>query len=138
MNWFVLREDINNNKILKFDIFNHGRFADDVNKLLKKRIDKETFVEELRRILQYYFWSKSEYEVIVTEWPPHIDKKELDRLNSEYETYTKKWGHSPLRLAVSLDVSEKVDICSQVMLNFNVFAEYVWSHKKQGVCDDKR
>ena len=129
MVWNVYREDFNNRAIVKYNIFNHGGFAQDVNKLLKEDISKDEFAEHLKRSLMYWFWCKSEHEVVITSWPIYIDNAELIRLNTEYEEYYKKWGHYPFKLNVSPDVGEKIDIYSQVMMNWEQFYEYVWSNK---------
>ena len=79
----------------------------------------------------YWFWCKSEHEVVITSWPVYIDKAELDRLNTEYEEYNNKWGQYPYKINVSPDVGEKVDVYSQITsLNWDIFVNYVWNHKK--------
>lgn len=131
MTWNVFRESINRKEIVKYNIFNHSGFADEVDELLKEEVSKDEFDEKLRRILFYYFGSKAEYEVVITSWVPHISKEELDRLNTEYEEYNNKWGHYPYKINVSPDVGEKVDIYSQITsLNWDIFVNYVWNHKK--------
>ena len=131
MQWKVLMQDVNARKIKEYDIFRHSSFANDVAKLSNQDLTKEDFAEQLRRTLQYYFWSKSEYEVVVTSWPPYIDCEELAKLNAEYEEHNQKWGRYPYKLNVRLDVREKIDIYDQVMLNFAVFVEYVWNQRRR-------
>ena len=129
--WNVYYHDFNKKTIKKWNIFNHSRFTEDVKGLLKEYVTKEEFTEKLKRKLFYYFGCKCEYEIIITNWPCHIDKKELDRLNYEYEDYNAKCGRYPLRINVVPDVGEKVDIYSQVMMNFDVFVDYVWGYKEK-------
>ena len=132
LEWNVFREDINKGKIIIYNIFQHGRFSEEVNKLLKTKLTKEEFTKQLRRELQYYFWGKAEHEVVITSWPPNIDKNELDRLNAEYERYHTDYGRYPYVINVCPDVGEKIDIYDQVYgLNWNIFVDYVWSHKKE-------
>lgn len=131
MKWNVLYRNFNTRKIEEYDIFGHSSFAKDVQELLDQNLTKTDFTEELRRTLQYYFWSKAEYEVVITSWPPYIDGKELDRLSVEYEDYNQKWGHYPYKLNVGLDVGEKMDIYQQVRLNWDVFVDYVWSYRRR-------
>ena len=130
MTWNVFRENINRKEIVKYNIFNHSGFADEVDELLKEEVSKDEFDEKLRRILFYYFGSKAEYEVVITSWVPHISKEELDRLNTEYEEYNNKWGHYPYKINVSPDVGEKVSIYDQVMMNWHCFVDMVWKNKK--------
>jgi hypothetical protein len=68
---------------------------------LKKFKDKDEFAEELRRDLFYYFWAKSEYEILISAWCGSKDTQEV-----------------------------KVDIYSQVMNNFDIFCDYVWNSKQ--------
>jgi len=98
MHWFVIAEDFNGKRIVEYDIFEHGRFAEDVRKAYKKhRTDFDAFAEKVRGSLFYYFNSKCEWEVIVSSWPSS------DRV--------------PER---------KVDVYQQVMLNWDTFIRYVW------------
>ena len=129
LEWNVYREDFNSKKIEKFNIFDHYRFEEDVKKALKKFDNKEEFAKEVKRDLQYYFWSKCEYEIVLTSWVPHIDKEELMRLNADFEESLAKYGHEPYSLCVEPNVFKKIDICEQVMLNFDAFVNYVWSNK---------
>ena len=131
MVWNVYREDFNRRAIVKYNIFNHRGLAQNVNKLLKEDISKDEFAKQLKRSLMHYFWCKSEHEVVISSWPVYIDKEELDRINIEYEEYNNKWGHYPYKINVSPDVGKKVDICSQVMMNWDQFVEYVWSNKNK-------
>ena len=129
MVWNVYREDFNNKAIVTYNIFDHGGFARDVKKLLEEDITKDEFANQLKRSLMYWFWCKSEHEVVITSWPVYIDKTELDRINAEYEEHNNKWGHYPYKINVSPDVGEKVSIYDQVMMNWHQFIEYVWGNK---------
>ena len=129
MVWNVYREDFNNRAIVKYNIFDHGGFARDVNELLKANVSRDEFAERLKRSLRYWFWCKSEHEVVLCSWPVYIDKAELDRLNTECEECNNKWGHYPYKINVALEIGEKVDIYDQVMMNWHQFIEYVWGNK---------
>lgn len=131
MIWNVYRENFNNNSIIKYNIFNHNGFAKEINELLKENTTKDEFAEQLKWSLRYYFWGKSEYEVVITSWVTYIDREELNRINNEYEEYNDKWGYYPYKINISPDVSKKVDIYSQVMLNWEQFVDYVWSNKDE-------
>ena len=131
MVWNVYREDFNHRAIVEYNIFDHSSFAQDVNKLLKADIPKDEFAEQLKRSLMYWFWCKSEHEVVISSWPVYIDKEELDRINIEHEEYNNKWGRYPYKINVAPEVGEKIDIYSQVMMNWEQFVEYVWSNKNK-------
>ncbi|MEE1504105.1 MAG: hypothetical protein UGF89_07680 [Acutalibacteraceae bacterium] len=130
MKWFVYCCSANNKEIKEYNIFNHSGFYDDVVKKLKKCETKEEFAEELRRELFYYYGSKCEWEIIITDWPTHIDTNELNRLNAEREETNKKYNRDPYSLCVEPKVAKKVDVYSQVRNNWDVFVDYVWSFKR--------
>ena len=122
--------NFNGKSIEKFNIFDHGRFFEDIKKDLKKYDTKEEFAERLRGHLFYYYGSKCEWEVVITSWVPYITMSELDRLNAECEETLKKYNREPYRLYVNPDVGKKIDVYEQVRLNWDLFVDYVWSHKR--------
>ena len=130
LKWNVYTHSFNNKEIKIFNIFDHSRFLEDVKKDLKKYADKEEFSERLRGHLFYYYGSKCEWEVVITSWVPHITISELNRLNEERERTLKKYNREPYSLYVNPDVGEKIDVYEQIMLNWDLFVDYVWSHKK--------
>lgn len=64
--WNVIYENINSRSIETFNVFDHGRFVEDIKKHFKTCETKELFADHLRRSVMYYFWSKCEWEVLVT------------------------------------------------------------------------
>lgn len=130
LEYHVFRTDINSKKIVKFNIFDHWRFNEEVKKDLKKCKTKEEFAKELKDNLRYYFWSKYEYEVVISSFPVHIKKEELDRLNEGFEKDTEKYGREPYVIYVCPDIGIKIDIFEQVMPNFDILVDYIWSHKE--------
>ena len=131
LEWNVFYHDINKQKITTFNIFNHWKFDEDVQKSLKKFKDKYEFAEQLRRDLMYYFWSKCEYEVIITSFPTYITMNELDRLNEDRWLHKDRYGTDYMHINVSPETGAKIDIYEQVMNNFDIFADYVWNSKKR-------
>jgi hypothetical protein len=98
MVWNVYVDDINARRIKQFNIFNHYSFNEGVKKAYKKyKNDFAAFAEGVRRELQYYFWSKCEWEIVLSDFPPS------DRFQKE-----------------------KIDVYDQVMLNWDIFIQYVW------------
>lgn len=98
MEWYVYVEDMNCRNITAYNIFRHGRFMDDVQKIYKRyKDDFEVFSLEIKKSLQYYFWSKAEWEIILSDWPP----------SNSFQ-------------------GKKIDVYDQVMLNWDVFIRYVW------------
>lgn len=131
LEWNVYYHDINTKEITTFNIFDHGRFIEDVKKDFKKYKDKNEFTEALRRSLFYYFCAKCEWEIVLTSWTSRITMKELDRLNAEREKTLKDYGREPYSLYVNPEVAKKIDVYNQVMNNWDVFSEYVWFNRKE-------
>ena len=99
MEWNAYCYNINRREIESMNIFRHCRFANDVIKAMRTCETKEAFAEDVRHSLAYYFWSKSESEILISG---------LFDSDKEY----------------------KVDIYSQVMLNYDKFINYLWNVKK--------
>lgn len=100
--WNVFYHDSNSGKIDTYNIFNHGSFRLYVKKAAKKCQTKDEFAKNLRSELMYYFWSKCEWEVLISPWiSPHKNEE------------------------------MKADVCWQVMNNWDVFLDYVWNNKRK-------
>lgn len=103
LEWNVYLEDFNNKKIRVYNIFNHYTFYEYCLKAKKKyKDDKDKFLDKIKSSLMYCFWSKCEYEIVLTSWP---------KRNNFYE--------------------ERIDVYDQVMLNWSIFSEYIWENKKE-------
>ena len=97
----VYEEDFNRKEIVVRNIFTHQSFYDSLVKIKKEcKDDFAAFSDRVQKSLMYYYWSKCEYEIILSGWPPKDDFKQ-----------------------------EKVDIYSQVMLNWDIFIQYLWGNK---------
>lgn len=101
MVWNVYYHNFNSDKIEIYNIFDHCSFNNSAKKYLAECQTKEEFAEELKAELQYYFWSRSEWELIIEPW------------------------------CVGRNISYiKVDVYDQVMNNWHIFVDYVWSCKE--------
>ena len=98
--WNVIYHDLNGQRIGTFNVFLHGGFIADVKKDLKRCDTNEEFAEPLRRSLSYYFRGKTEWEVIIAPWCGGRETKDI-----------------------------KIDVYWQIMNNWEIFLEYVWSAK---------
>ena len=108
LEWNVYMEDFNRKRIRVFNVFNHWSFLEACRKACKKFKGEDQvkeLEEEIRRWAMYLFWSKCEYEVIITGWPP-------PREDSGFR-------------------DRKVDIYEQLSLNWNYFFKYILDHKKE-------
>ena len=126
--WYVFYEDFNRNEIVAINVFD-TIFAQRALKAKKDfKDDFNGFAQEIERSLLYCFWSKAEFETIITSWPPYIDAKELERL--ENEKRQREESELPIyRLTVNLECGYKIDIYDQIMMNFERFIEYLWENR---------
>ena len=102
LTWYVFYEDFNARKIILTNIFKHSAFVNDVKEAYKrytKTLNEKEFWEKVDSSLRYYYWSKAEMETVVTAL---IHPEKCD--------------------------SMKIDIYSQVKMNWNAFREYLWNH----------
>lgn len=128
LTWKVFIEDINSRKIKKYDIFASGNWEEIARDLKESTKDKQEFEIEFKNKLMHQYWSRCEYEVIITSWPPYITSKEIERLNGEIDKIIKSGGRTPIRMSPRLEVSQKIDVFEQLMLNWNIFIDYVYSN----------
>lgn len=101
LEWFVYCQNWGNDKIESWNIFKHGSFAKDTEDLLSRKIDKDTFTNAVKSNLMYYFWSKSEYEIVLKNWVGRDCEIKIDVYNQvmlnfdkfvEYLWSFKKYG----------------------------------------------
>ena len=102
LEWNVFYHDVNAQEIRTFNIFDHYNFNKDVQRNLKQLSNKAEFKKTLKSDLMYYFWSKAEYEIVISPW--------CGGNNTE---------------------SIKIDVYTQMMNNFDAFVNYVWNNKER-------
>ena len=105
LEWNVWVGNWNRKTVEPHNIFDHGGFLEDCRKIYNKygkgrNPDKGSFLEEIRQSLMYYYWSKSEWEIVLQHWPPYSDGD-----------------------------GEKIDVYQQVRMNWDQFCEYLWDHR---------
>ena len=126
--YYVYKESFNSKKIEKFNVFNNWKFLEDIEKLFKNKPTKEQAADEIKRYLFYYYGSKCEYEIIITSWPCYISNEELDKVNEEKLRYKREYGHYSYVNNIVPTVGEKIDIRQQVLMNWDIFFDYVWNY----------
>lgn len=99
-----------NGEIKIYNIFYHSNFMKDLIKIKTNNMNE--FEEEVKRLLQYYFYCKAEWEITITSFPVYTTDKEIDS--------------TAVRNLISLDVEQRVDVYDQVLLNWNSFLTYLW------------
>jgi hypothetical protein len=100
--WNVIIEDANRRKITTYNIFDHHYFTEDCIQIAKESVSKDEFAEQIKRSARYFFGSKCEWEVIVSEFPPGSRIPEL-----------------------------KIDVYYQLQLNFEQFIDYLWNNREE-------
>lgn len=128
MKWMVYKENITTKEIVPYNIFDHTIFYEEVEKLknLRKPLTKEELSTKLKRLVRCYYWSKCEYETVVTSWPPYIFSEEVQNLAKEAKRHEEKFGSPPYKIPIPLEVGIKLDIYDQVALNWDAFVDYVY------------
>lgn len=137
--WNVIHHNFNSDKIENYDLFYHRTFADYIKKHRKKfktTNDKIGFAERLKREMMYYFWSKCEWEVIITKkndrivitpWIVRNEDVVLDVTDDTsfdwkgfYDVMVSRKGYQ--------NGSVKIDVYDQVEYQWDEFVEYCWNH----------
>ena len=141
MEWYVFIFNINKQKIEKYNIFKHWSFREYVKKAAKKFKTKEDFAKQLKRELRFYFWSKSEWELVVeiTEdnriflnpWvgcrePEKVRIDVTDDTNFDWRGFAEK--HTERQIYGN---KAKIDVFDQVEYMWDEFVEYAWENRKE-------
>ena len=141
MKWNVYYYNCNSNKIEIYNIFKHWSFLEYTKKAIKKYKTKEEFVEQLKRELQYFFWSKCEWELVIeiTEdnriflnpWvgcrnPEEVRIDVTDDTSFDWKGFAEK--HTKQQIYGN---EAKIDVYDQVEYMWNDFANYAWENRKE-------
>ena len=97
--------NINKQKIEKYNVFYHCGFYREVENLLKNdRLSIEDFSEKVKMQAMYYFWSKTEWEIVIRPWCGCRDVEKA---------------------------AKKIDVYDQLIINWNNFIKYIWNNKQE-------
>ncbi len=99
--WNVICYDNGRSKIEVYNIFEHDGFWKYVKEASRKCKTKREFAEQLHGELHYYFRGKCEWEIMISPW---IGGEDFE--------------------------GEKVDVCWQVLNNWDIFVDYTWNALK--------
>ena len=127
MEWYVYRYDFNKREIVPFNVFHRADFKEDVEEIDIKNISYKDFKNQLDRLTLYYFWSKCEYEIVITSWPPFITKEDAYKMMNQFEKDSKRYEREALVVNANLEVGEKIDIYKQLHLNWDAFCDYTYN-----------
>ena len=98
--WYVYVEDYNGKQIKKFNVFHSLNFWNGCKQTFKRYKDIKKIEEEIKSWAMYSFWSKCEYEIVITGLINRKDFKE-----------------------------SKTDVYDQLLMNWDSFFEYLMKHK---------
>lgn len=129
LQYFVYVEDSNRREIKKYNVLNATIITEIETKLKNLKgllVSKAEFEKVVDSVLLYYYWCKSEWEVIITDWPPHIEVKELDRLVDDVKTHRETYNTLLYAVTPNLRTAEKVSVYDQIKLNWDIFINYLW------------
>ena len=134
LEYYVYNEDVNNKEIIKYNIFKNSRFMEGLTEAHNQFVedkDLDKFKENVKNQLLYSYWGRCEYEVVITSWPPHVNVEEIDRVKNEIDEHNSKFNWKQVRAGINLSVGEKISIYDQVMLNFDIFFNYILEHASE-------
>ena len=132
LTWKVEIFDINKQAIVDYDVLKY--YEDFIKKQKKKCANKEEFSEALRREFMYRFWSKSEYELIISV---DLDKVILspwcgcrDSEKASVEVYDEAfdwYAFASYHLSRSASCGKaKIDVYDQLAWKWSELADYCW------------
>ena len=78
LEWYVYYYDINSSQLKTFNIFNHRGFKNAIEAIFKKYYSMEEFKKAVKSELMYYFWSKAEWEIVISDWFGKQVEKKID------------------------------------------------------------
>lgn len=93
--WYVYVQDINAREIEKFNVFRSYNFLNGCKKTFKKYqkdkvMTKDELSKEIKDWAMYSFWSKCEYEIVVSGWVSKGNERKIDvydQLNMNWDSF---------------------------------------------------
>ena len=125
LQYFVYIENFNQRRIEKYNILSDALVAEIVDNA-GDNPTKENFAKATEQVFKYYFWARSEWEVIITSWPPYVSFSEVNRLTDEINNYSELTDREPTLLMTKLNVAEKIDVFDQLKLNWDILIDYLY------------
>ena len=80
LKWYVMIHDFNADKIVKYNVLEYDYLIDSLKKAIKKKeITKYDELKEfVKRILMAQFWSRTEYEILVSGLHTRVEPQKID------------------------------------------------------------
>ena len=137
LKWNVKFFDINKHKIIDYNILEYK--TDYIKKLKKKSDTKDQFSEYVRKEIQYHYWSRAEYELIIeiTEdnhiilkpWCCIVDpEKAIIDVTNDKNFDWRGFAEEHINKQVYINQA-KIDIYDQLIYgdNWDHFITYLWT-----------
>ena len=133
--WMVLYHNFNADKIEQYNILKYRE--DDIKKIRKKCKTKEEFSEELRSEMMYYYWSKCEWELIISKTEdnhiiltPWYGRKHETYLDVTDDNNFDWLGFANKHIKRQIyKNSAKIDVFDQLQYCWDDFLDYVWNYR---------
>ena len=127
MKWNVVFEDYETGKLTLFNVFDDVGFRLDVEEIMKQKYDKKQFLYKMDCIAWFHFGSKIEWELFYYRSPIIINAEEIKRISDEYQKCLESGENNLYDLEVHPKKWRKIDVNQQLYMNWERFANYVWS-----------
>lgn len=127
MKWNVVFEDYETGKLKLFNVFDDVGFRLDVEEIMKQKYDKKQFLYKLDCIAWFHFGSKIEWELFYYRSPIIINAEEIKRIADEYQKRLESGENNLDDFEVKPKKWRKIDVNQQLHVNWEHFANYVWS-----------
>lgn len=114
----VIRHDFNNKEFVPYNIIPYLVFQYKIKRDKPKTFDE--FKEFVKNESMYQWWSRCEYEVILSPWP--YTSSPSERYDKKGENDVEAWKEHWKK---HLGECEKIDIHYQVMMNLDVITTLV-------------
>ena len=98
--------------------------------------DYKKFADHIRNWLQYEYWSRVQYEMVISGWPSKaLYKKDMDDLNRALQAEIARckqngWDETRAYVHAPMDNAKRIDVYQQIMINWDRFIQYVWDNKR--------
>lgn len=78
LEWYVLRYDFNSDKVVSYNVM--IGIAEEIHKAIKKKevYNKASLKEFLKRKFMYQYWSRAEYEMLISGFSHNSEPEKID------------------------------------------------------------
>ena len=136
MTWLVKNFDQNAQKIIDYDVLKYRE--DQIKKLKKKWATKEEFAEKLCREFQRAYWSRAEYELIISvdknnhiwlePWCGCRNPEDVKIDITDDQSFPWR-GFAEEHIAKQMFKNEaKINIWDQISYQWDYFVDYCWNY----------